>query len=50
VQRLPVRIRLNPADLASHPLRVGLSMDAKVDLRSDSQQLVSTSAATRSHS
>ncbi len=36
VQRLPVRIRLNPAELAAHPLRVGLSMDAKVDLRSDS--------------
>ena len=50
VQRLPVRIRLNPADLAAHPLRVGLSMDAKVDLRSDSQQLVSTPAANRSHS
>jgi len=41
VQRLPVRIRLNSAELAAHPLRVGLSMDAKVDLRSDSpaQQL-----------
>jgi membrane fusion protein, multidrug efflux system len=41
VQRLPVRIRLNPAELAAHPLRVGLSMSAKVDLRSDSapQQL-----------
>ena len=41
VQRLPVRIRLNPAELVAHPLRVGLSMDAKVDLRSDSppQQL-----------
>ena len=36
VQRLPVRIRLNPNELAAHPLRVGLSMDAKVDLRSDS--------------
>lgn len=36
VQRLPVRIRLNPADLARHPLRVGLSMDATVDLRSNS--------------
>jgi membrane fusion protein (multidrug efflux system) len=34
VQRLPVRIRLNPAELTRHPLRVGLSMDAKVDLRS----------------
>ena len=41
VQRLPVRIRLNPRELAVHPLRVGLSMNAKVDLRSDSppQQL-----------
>lgn len=36
VQRLPVRIRLNPDELATHPLRVGLSMDAKVDLRSNS--------------
>jgi len=34
VQRLPVRIRLNSAELARHPLRVGLSMDATVDLRS----------------
>ncbi|MGC2461514.1 MAG: HlyD family secretion protein [Steroidobacteraceae bacterium] len=50
VQRLPVRIRLNPDELAARPLRVGLSMDAKVDLRSNSQQLVSTAAATRSHS
>jgi membrane fusion protein (multidrug efflux system) len=36
VQRLPVRIRLNPAELETHPLRVGLSMTAKVDLRSPS--------------
>ncbi|MGA2397836.1 MAG: efflux RND transporter periplasmic adaptor subunit [Steroidobacteraceae bacterium] len=36
VQRLPVRIRLNPGELAVHPLRVGLSMDAKVDLGSNS--------------
>jgi|SRR5579871_927129 len=36
VQRLPVRIRLNADELAAHPLRVGLSMDAKVDLRSNS--------------
>ena len=34
VQRLPVRIRLQSEDLESHPLRVGLSMTAKVDLRS----------------
>jgi membrane fusion protein (multidrug efflux system) len=50
VQRLPVRIRLNPDELAAHPLRVGLSMDAKVDLRSNRQQLASTSAATGSNS
>ena len=36
VQRLPVRIRLDPAELEAHPLRVGLSMTAKVDLRSES--------------
>ena len=32
VQRLPVRIRLQPSELAAHPLRVGLSMTATVDL------------------
>lgn len=36
VQRLPVRIRLDPKELEQHPLRVGLSMTAKVDLRSES--------------
>lgn len=34
VQRLPVRIALDPKELAQHPLRVGLSMEAKIDLRS----------------
>ena len=32
VQRVPVRISLDPKELAEHPLRVGLSMDAKVDI------------------
>ncbi len=32
VQRLPVRVKLDPAELAMHPLRVGLSMTATVDL------------------
>jgi membrane fusion protein (multidrug efflux system) len=36
VQRLPVRIRLDSTQLQSHPLRVGLSMSARVDLRSKS--------------
>lgn len=30
VQRLPVRIRLDPRELAQHPLRVGLSMNVDV--------------------
>jgi membrane fusion protein (multidrug efflux system) len=32
VQRLPVRIDLDPKELAAHPLRVGLSMKATVDI------------------
>jgi membrane fusion protein (multidrug efflux system) len=32
VQRVPVRIKLDAAEVAEHPLRVGLSMDAKVDI------------------
>ena len=32
VQRLPVRIELDPKELEAHPLRIGLSMDAEVDL------------------
>ena len=31
VQRLPVRINLDPDELARHPLRVGLSMKASID-------------------
>ncbi|MBT0666943.1 HlyD family efflux transporter periplasmic adaptor subunit [Novosphingobium profundi] len=34
VQRLPVRIELDPRELEEHPLRVGLSMDAEIDLTS----------------
>jgi membrane fusion protein (multidrug efflux system) len=32
VQRLPIRVTLDPRELAAHPLRVGLSMDADVDV------------------
>jgi len=32
VQRLPVRIALDPAELAAHPLQVGLSMTADISL------------------
>jgi membrane fusion protein (multidrug efflux system) len=33
VQRLPVRVAIDPADLRAHPLGVGLSMEATVDTR-----------------
>ena len=32
VQRLPVRIALDPRELAAHPLRVGLSTEVEIDL------------------
>lgn len=32
VQRLPVRIALEPKELAAHPLRVGLSTEVEIDL------------------
>jgi membrane fusion protein (multidrug efflux system) len=32
VQRVPVRITLDPADLKAHPLRVGLSMKATINV------------------
>ena len=33
VQRLPVRIDLDPAELKAHPLRVGLSSTVKIDVK-----------------
>ncbi|PYE22448.1 membrane fusion protein (multidrug efflux system) [Paraburkholderia silvatlantica] len=36
VQRLPVRISLDPEDLQKHPLRIGLSMQVDVNIRNDS--------------
>ena len=32
VQRLPLRIALDPKELAAHPLRVGLSMEVEINL------------------
>jgi membrane fusion protein (multidrug efflux system) len=46
VQRVPVRIKLNPDQLAQHPLRIGLSMQVHVDLSKDGPQLAQ---APRSH-
>ena len=36
VQRVPVRIALDPKELAAHPLRVGLSMEVSVDTHDQS--------------
>jgi membrane fusion protein (multidrug efflux system) len=38
VQRVPVRIALDPRELAQRPLQIGLSMKAYVDVRDDSGQ------------
>ena len=40
VQRLPVRIALDPEDVKKHPLRIGLSMSAEIDVRDTSGKLV----------
>lgn len=36
VQRLPVRVEIDPADLAKHPLRIGLSMQVDVTVKDES--------------
>ncbi len=47
VQRVPVRIALDGKELVSHPLRVGLSMDAKVDIsRTEGRMLADASRAS----
>ena len=38
VQRVPVRVALDPQELAQHPLQIGLSMKAYVNVRDDSGQ------------
>ncbi len=43
VQRVPVRIALDPRELKAHPLRIGLSVKARVDLRDQSGPLMSDS-------
>jgi membrane fusion protein (multidrug efflux system) len=41
VQRVPVRILLDPKELKAHPLRIGLSAHVSVDLRDSSSAQVS---------
>lgn len=44
VQRLPVRIAIDAADIAKHPLRIGLSMRVAVDVRSQEGEVLSRKA------
>jgi membrane fusion protein (multidrug efflux system) len=46
VQRVPVRIALDPKELAEHPLFIGLSMVAKVDVTDQSGPQLSSSNTT----
>ena len=51
VQRVPVRIAMDPKELTDHPLRVGLSMDAKVDIsKTEGRMLADASESTSSTS
>ncbi|WP_354673332.1 HlyD family secretion protein [Cupriavidus alkaliphilus] len=47
VQRLPVRIALDPQQLKDHPLRVGLSMTVKVDVRREEGAAMAAAAPAR---
>ena len=46
VQRVPVRIALDPAELAQHPLQLGLSMEVAVDTHERSGELRPRDART----
>ncbi|SMB25899.1 multidrug efflux system [Sterolibacterium denitrificans] len=45
VQRVPVRIRLDASELIETPLRVGLSMEASIDVRDQSGHAVTDASA-----
>jgi membrane fusion protein (multidrug efflux system) len=46
VQRVPVRVALDPAEVAAHPLQIGLSMRADVDVRDGSGARLAQLAST----
>jgi membrane fusion protein (multidrug efflux system) len=48
VQRVPVRIALDPKELVDHPLRVGLSMDASVDIRDTNGRMLADASRVSS--
>jgi membrane fusion protein, multidrug efflux system len=45
VQRLPVRVKLDAAELQAHPLKIGLSMSAEIDTRTGGQQAAAAASA-----
>ena len=47
VQRLPVRIQLDPRQLETNPLRIGLSMNVRVDTRDRSGAMLATVPSTQ---
>jgi membrane fusion protein (multidrug efflux system) len=49
VQRLPVRIALDPKELEAHPLRIGLSMDVDADTRDASGTQLAAAVNTTYH-
>jgi membrane fusion protein (multidrug efflux system) len=49
VQRVPVRIQIDDKDLASHPLRVGLSTTVTVDTTLQQGPVLATEAPSTSH-
>jgi len=47
VQRVPVRIALDPKEVAQNPLRVGLSMNVKVDVADESGRTIADTPRTQ---
>lgn len=48
VQRVPVRVRLDAKELVDHPLRLGLSMEARVDVsKTDGRMLADAATASQ---
>lgn len=48
VQRVPVRIALDPSEIAQHPLQVGLSLSASIDTHDRSGQALAKSQPAQS--
>jgi membrane fusion protein (multidrug efflux system) len=46
VQRVPVRVEIDPEQLKKHPLRIGLSMEATVDIHDRDGPVLATAPRT----